>query len=246
MDVPGSRPDDVLAQGTRARLFTLLGELRRPAPTDELAERLGLHPNGIRIHLDRLAEAGLVGRHRTRRPRGRPRDEWSIAPGAQPGGDPPRAYGDLARWLAQAIEATPAQLTRIERTGRDIGRELAPAGGPPTEEALRDTLAGLGFKPVLERDTSDRLCCRLDNCPYRDSAKENQALVCTLHRGITRGLLDELAPTATLVDFIPHDPEDAGCEILIEGLTAPSSRDGADAQPITQLQSRAGRDRQGR
>src|SRR4051812_30297628 len=57
MDIP-TRPGDVLAQATRADLFSLLAELRRPASTDELAERLELHPNGVRVHLERLHQAG--------------------------------------------------------------------------------------------------------------------------------------------------------------------------------------------
>ena len=68
-----------------------------------------------------------------------------------------------------------------------------------------------------------RMSCRLRNCPYRDSVRQNQHVVCTLHRGLTRGLLDRLAPTATLARFVPHDPDHAGCEIDIEGLaSAPS------------------------
>src|SRR4051795_8961165 len=46
MDVP-SQPD-ALALPTRRRLFAELGELRRPAGTEELAARVGLHPNGVR------------------------------------------------------------------------------------------------------------------------------------------------------------------------------------------------------
>jgi predicted ArsR family transcriptional regulator len=69
VDVP-SRPGDALAQPTRARLFALLTELRRPAPTEELAERVGLHPNGVRTHLERLHEVGLVSRERERLGRG--------------------------------------------------------------------------------------------------------------------------------------------------------------------------------
>src|SRR4051794_26859679 len=91
IDVPRQR-DDVLAQGTRARVFEELGELRRAAGTEELAARLGMHPNGVRTHLERLREAGLVVRDRPRTRVGRPRDMWSIAPGARPGGEPPTAY----------------------------------------------------------------------------------------------------------------------------------------------------------
>src|SRR3954452_690554 len=94
MDVPRAA-DDALAQPTRARLFALLGELRRPTGTEELAERLDLHPNGIRAHMERLLEAGLVVRERSRQTRGRPRDMWLISPDARPGGDPPTAYTEL-------------------------------------------------------------------------------------------------------------------------------------------------------
>lgn len=61
MDLPG-QSGDALAQPTRARLFAELARLRRPAGTEELARLLDLHPNGVRRHLERLREAGLVRR----------------------------------------------------------------------------------------------------------------------------------------------------------------------------------------
>ena len=58
IDLPAlASSDHALSQPTRARLFALLGELKRPAGTAELAERLDLHPNGVRIHLERLEHA---------------------------------------------------------------------------------------------------------------------------------------------------------------------------------------------
>ena len=47
-------PGDALSQPTRARLFGVLSELRRPAGTGELAERLGLHRGITRGLLDVL------------------------------------------------------------------------------------------------------------------------------------------------------------------------------------------------
>jgi predicted ArsR family transcriptional regulator len=212
----------VLAQPTRRRLFALLSDLGGSAATDELAERLALHPNGVRTHLQRMRDAGLVIHRRVARPRGRPRDEWAIAPTARPGNDPPHAYGALARWLARTIPATPARLREVEATGREIGNELASAATTAPEQAIGDLLATLGFQPQIDPRPQGRLSCRLGNCPYRDSVRENQDVICTLHRGLTRGLLDQLAPTATLTRFVPHDPDRAGCEIDIEGL-APAS-----------------------
>ena len=221
IDLPlATSPEDALAQPTRARLFELLGELGRPAGTVELAERLGLHPNGVRAHLERLEHAGLVARARARRARGRPRDAWSIAAGARPGGHAPHAYAELARWLARAMRSGPGGLRGIEATGREIGRELAPSDGTLGENALQSTLTALGFQPEVQLRKGDRLTVRLGNCPYRDAVRENQPVVCTLHRGITRGLLDVLDPRAKLAGFVPRDPDKAGCLIELSGIHA--------------------------
>jgi hypothetical protein len=41
--------------------------------------------------------------------------------------------------------------------------------------------------------------------------------VCTLHRGMTRGLLDAIAPRTRLAGFVPRDPDTAGCLIELRG-----------------------------
>lgn len=211
-------PDDVLAQPTRARLFALLGQLKRPVGTAELADQLKLHPNGVRIHLERMERAGLVQRVRVPRQRGRPPDAWTIAPGAQPGGHAPRAYQDLGRWLARAFRAGARGTRGIEATGRQIGRELAPHEEPASAEAFETSLTALGFQPTIQTRGADRTTFCLGNCPYRDAVNENQPAICALHRGITRGLLDALAPDARLIAFVPHDPDRGGCTIEIRGL----------------------------
>jgi predicted ArsR family transcriptional regulator len=216
MDVP-PRPDDALAQPTRARLFSLLAELRRPVGTEELAGRLDLHPNGVRVHLERLREAGLVARERTRQPRGRPRDLWQISPDAEPAGEPPVGYAQLGRWLARAITPGTSSLRRVESTGRQIGRELATDGDATAEAKMHATLTSLGFQPRREGHRSGALTYRLGNCPYRDAVRENAEVVCILHRGITRGLLDELAPNSTLSDFVARDPALGDCRVELRG-----------------------------
>jgi predicted ArsR family transcriptional regulator len=214
-------PGDALAQPTRARLFALLVELKRPAGTDELAQRLDLHVNGIRLHLERLEADGLVLREQERQARGRPRDTWSISPNAEPGGDPPTAYADLGRWLVRAISAGGTRARDVEATGRQIGRELASQqeGGSP-ETQIHSALVAMGFQPRRRLDPDGRLTYCLDNCPYRDAVRERQAIVCGLHRGITRGLLDEVDPKTKLSAFVPKDPDVAGCEITLRGPVA--------------------------
>ncbi len=196
MDLPPPA-EGALAQPKRAEIFAFLVERRGPAGTEEVAAHFGLHPNGVRRHLERLVEGGFVTRSRVRRAKGRPRDSWAVAPDAHPGGMQPPAYTDLARWLARSIPANATRLRELERTGREIGRELAPpaVSGHPAED-LRDAFAALGFEPTLERGDGG-FTCSLGNCPYKDSVRENPEIVCTLHRGITAGLLAELDPKAS-------------------------------------------------
>jgi predicted ArsR family transcriptional regulator len=216
MDVP-AQPDDPLAQPTRARLFGLLCEIRRPASTEELAERLHMHPNGVRMHLDRLRDEGLVVRESSHQPRGRPRDMWHVSPEARPSGGPPTAYAQLGPWLARAIAPGKAGLRKIEATGRQIGRELAPDPAGTAESSLNASLAALGFQPRRESHLEGHLTYRLCNCPYREAASENPEAVCGLHRAITQGLIEALDPSSQLVEFVPGEPFGAGCLIEVSG-----------------------------
>lgn len=230
MDIP-IRPGDTLSQPTRARVFALLEELQRPATTEELAEELSLHPNGIRLHLERLHDAGLVQRSRERIARGRPRDTWTISPDAQPGGDPPTGYAALARWLVQSLASTGVRVRDMEASGRQIGRGLASDSDDRAgEQRMFNLLTSLGFAPEREPLGRDRLIYRLRNCPYREAVHERQPLVCGLHRGLTLGLLDTLDPDTKLVGFEAKDPDLAGCLIRMRGpiaRQAPAAEDAA-------------------
>jgi predicted ArsR family transcriptional regulator len=219
MDLPAPT-DDALAQPTRARLFAMLRDLGRPAGTEELAERLALHPNGVRLHLARLREAGLVVRERNPQAPGRPRDMWRISPDARPTGERPTGYANLGRWLARVISPSQRTLRAVEHTGRQIGRDLGPKTTDEVgtaEASMHAELVALGFQPQREAVSAGTLTYRLCNCPYREAVHENQAVVCTLHRGITRGLLDAIAPETALAGFVPRDPDTAGCLIELRG-----------------------------
>ncbi len=217
MDV--NRDIDALSQLTRAELFDVLCQIRRPASTDELAERLGRHPNGIRQHLERMRESGLVLRELDRRGRGRPRDLWAVDPTAKPGGHDPTAYAELGNWLARAIDGGPVNPEAIEAKGYEIGLELADAGHVGTDPLtrFRDALSAMGFQPSIEPSPSPEVAVCLNNCPYRDVARDRQPLICALHKGVSAGLLESIDPTAELTGLEPRDPDKAGCMIRIRG-----------------------------
>jgi predicted ArsR family transcriptional regulator len=217
MDFTNAR-DDVLNQPTRARLFRLLSSLKRAAATDELAKTLELHPNGVRQHLETMTEAGLLIREQENVGRGRPRDVWAIDPNAKPGGSAPTGYAELSRWLIAAIDGGPVDPRRIEERGRTIGINLADAGGHTDPETrFFDALSAMGFQPSRKPGKGDEMTYCLQNCPYREAALDQQAVVCALHKGITSGILSSIDPETRMTGFKIKDPVKAGCEVKVKG-----------------------------
>ena len=118
-----------------------------------------------------------------------------------------------ARALACAGDlAGQASLRAVEATGREIGRELAPEGECAPEESCR-RCSRRSASSRGGRSVAGGLTYRLCNCPYRDAVRESPEVVCALHRGMTRGLLDVIAPETELAGFVPLDPYLAGCRI---------------------------------
>jgi predicted ArsR family transcriptional regulator len=211
--------EDPLAQPARARAFAFLADLRRPATIEEISAHLSLHPTGVRTHLARLEDAGLLERRVIRQSRGRPHYEWTVAPGAMPRGRRPDAHAQLATWLAGAFAAGATTREQLDQHGYEVGRALAPmTSHEPPADALGDALAAMGFQPE-RHDTRDLTTYILGNCPYRDAVHAGGRHICALHAGITRGLLQRLAPQARLTDFVAKDPDRGGCLVEVRGLT---------------------------
>ena len=71
---------------------------------------------------------------------------------------------------------------------------------------MHRALAALGFRPARDVDRDGKLGYTLANCPYREAVRENQPVVCALHRGLTRGLLDGISPDTKLKPSFPTTP----------------------------------------
>ena len=90
---------------------------------------------------------------------------------------------------------------------------------------MHGVLTSMGFQPQRAVGPDQRLTYQLANCPYRDAVAERQQMVCGLHRGLTRGLLDVIDPKTKLVGFVPKDPYAAGCLIELRGRLAAEATD---------------------
>jgi predicted ArsR family transcriptional regulator len=146
--------------------------------------------NTVRWHLGVLVDAALVGEARSGSgARGRPRHAYRLVPGALD--DHPGGFRLLADVLAEVIErgGGPAAL---EEVGRERGRELAgepPEGREQAVAAVVRLLQQFGFQPRLRR-TGGRRRIDMRPCPFGDTAWKHSAVVCPLHLGLMRGVLD--------------------------------------------------------
>jgi predicted ArsR family transcriptional regulator len=168
----------------------------------ELADRVGLHHNTVRAHLRVLERGGLVDRAPEPRDRpGRPRMVYRALP------LPEDRYELLSKILATLVaQAVPDAPAGADAAGRAWGRVLARGeedGSPETQVArMVGLLADLGFDPELTAaDGGGRIL--LHACPFVEVAREDPAVVCSVHLGIMRGALEELGG---LVEATGLDP----------------------------------------
>jgi predicted ArsR family transcriptional regulator len=160
----------------------------------DLAPRLGLHENTVRWHLGVLDDAGLVDAAPAPDGRpGRPRMLYRLRAGAAP-----RAKADDHRLLATILTGTVAELpdgeARAGEAGRAWGRFLVRRPSPlervSEDEAVAEVARLLdeeGFAAELQGHE-----IHMHRCPFHDLAEANPDVVCSVHRGLMEGALEEL------------------------------------------------------
>jgi predicted ArsR family transcriptional regulator len=182
-----------LADGRRARITAELRGAADGLDVQELAARLGLHPNTIRWHLGILADAGVVSsRTAERSAPGRPRILFSLRRDAEPAGSDD--YRLLATILTTTLAARDDGSGEAAAAGHAWGRYLVATPPPGTrvsdEQAtgrVVELLAEQGFAPRVE----DGAVC-MYRCPFGELATMHPQIVCALHRGLLDGALEEL------------------------------------------------------
>jgi predicted ArsR family transcriptional regulator len=188
-----------LGDETRYALYRELAGSTAPRSAGDLADALDLHANTVRLHLERLKDAGLVDVEVIHRGTvGRPQHRYSLAPGAPGLGFDPPAHVLLAGLLAALAETAGADATAARSAGRAWGRQSA---GRTSSRACLTVLAQeldrLGFEPAVDpeaeagrSDTGAGTRIEFLHCPFRELAEAYPELVCNLHRGICEGVAE--------------------------------------------------------
>jgi predicted ArsR family transcriptional regulator len=206
---------------TRRAIMEVLGASPEGLTTVELARVLGLHPNGVRKQLNALLRDGSVGAEReSSGRRGRPAVRYRAAEERRETAAAQRLASMLVELLA---EVGPGE-ELVEEFGRRQAARLATTSDG--RAALLTQLTTMGFSP---RETTGMTSARkgrldvvLGHCPFAGAVEaDGGRLVCVLHRGLSRGLV-EMSSTGRLTGFEIRPPRRAGCRIAAEGLPVPA------------------------
>lgn len=206
-----------LGDPSRVRILEALQEAEAPLDARELGTRVGLHWNTVRSHLRVLAEAGLVSARREERTRpGRPRLLYEAT--AEPFGDRALAsYRLLVQILASQLAGSERDPSaRAEEAGRVWGAHLIHKPPPFTSISKKETIDEVfylheqfGFRPELRRAKSGQELL-LKRCPFQEVATTYRAVICSVHLGLIRGALTELA-TGVEADSLEPFAEPGAC-----------------------------------
>jgi predicted ArsR family transcriptional regulator len=186
-----------LGDNTRYAIYLELARSHRPLTTAEIADTIGLHPNTVRPHLDRMRDVGLVAvKAGGRGEIGRPQHRYSLAADAPSLGLEPPVMPVLAGMvlaLAERLGADPHDAYAVGRS--EGGRRSVPFRGAPSSlEAFVADLDQLGFDPIVcdPDDPTDTAVVAFANCPFGELASEHPDLVCSLHHGMIDGFIDAM------------------------------------------------------
>ena len=212
-----------LGDETRYAMYEELAHSTAALSASDLAERLGIHANTVRLHLERLREVGLVDVEAVHRGTvGRPQHLYFLSAGAPGLGFDPPAHALLAGLLAALAERVGADANEAAEIGRvwgtDTGRRTRSRS---CLSALEGELSKLGFEPALESGPGDSARIEFLHCPFRELAEAYPELVCNLHRGLCEGVVESIGG-GTVEEFATlYDPEP--CHVTV-GVGYPDSR----------------------
>lgn len=203
---PGAGSPRRPLSASRASLLETLRAQHAPVTIAALAESTGLHPNTLREHLDALIHEGYAGRQRAE-VTGRGRPAWLYLAKSQDVAASPE-YAGLAATLAATIartSSTPGD--DAEAAGRDWGETLADErGAAPVDDVATarrgvvELLDDMGFSP---RPDADAVEVRLERCPLLEAAHKHPEVVCRVHLGLTRAVLERYGVDSDDTDLIP-------------------------------------------
>lgn len=202
---PGSTDEifRLLADPTRLGIYKAIIAAEGQAVTSsQMATRFGLHSNVARMHLQKLAEAGLLeSEYQRREAGGRPARGYTLGSRVAEVNYPPRDYQLLAGVTVTALETGSDPETIAREKGRDMGARLMAGAGlsaasPRTKllANLKGNLREAGLFPRFAEPSRGALEVNICNCVYKELSTRHADLICRIHQQIFVGVCETYFP----------------------------------------------------
>lgn len=214
-DSPADAGTERARTASRRRVLGVVRATTGGCGIPEVARQTDLHPNTVRFHLERLEQDGLVSRHVRRNGQpGRPPSTYTANPVPDAGREH-REFAQLAEVLAQLVAGEPDARAAAIEAGRSWGlaRTADPDGGTDAADALdvlTTALDEIGFVPEV-RPASEGATIVQRHCPFLEVAQNHQDVVCAVHLGLMRGVLERVGAPVAAKSLVPF-ASSAGCE----------------------------------
>ena len=203
---------------SRQRILEALRNAPDGLTLREISGHVALHPNTIRFHLSRLQSDNLIRRALKDTPMGRPPNRYLAMP-RPVSQSAHREYFALARALAGIIATRLGPNISID-AGREWARtlELPAIPGDPREDGptversvnlVAAVLSRVGFDPRIT-GTIERPVLLQQHCPFLELAEEHRNVVCSVHLGLVRGVLEQAGAPLAAERLVPFATPD-GC-----------------------------------
>ncbi|MCH1624919.1 helix-turn-helix transcriptional regulator [Ferdinandcohnia quinoae] len=215
---------NVLSDPTRYYIYQYIIKRKEDVTVQEIADSFDIHPNVARLHLTKLEDVNmLVSETKKTGKGGRPSRLYKLSDDLIQLNFPFRDYQLLAKITIETM-ASLGEIGRkaLEETGKKFGEELIRHHLPASANSVHDltfeqkldilkaasTLAG--FYPELSfNQDKTKVFLEINNCPFKEIAKENFEAVCGMHYSFLNGMFDLLFDDVELQEA---DNMMLGCE----------------------------------
>ncbi len=198
MQTAGEDTIRLLADSTRMKIFrAVLSSGEQGVTAAEAARRFSVHANVARMHLEKLAAAGLIRSAYVKAGGGgRPARHYYAGDGVVAIQYPPRDYLSLAEITLDALSSGRKPETEAERHGRRLGESALAESGVDREKASPDERRRLfvsvaeqqGLMAQFSQPEAGRLEMKVNNCCFGGLSGRYGGLVCAIHRSLFLGL----------------------------------------------------------
>lgn len=221
-------PEHLQLSLKQREVLDALQEFPRGARSFELAEKLGMHVNTARGHLDELVARGAV-RVSSLPAEGRGRPSYIFQVRVPDNRTVADEYVSLVEVLAGMLTdtdaATPENLARGREIGRTWARRMGAVDQPtrsPAEtlDLLFVRLRDMGFDPVSmpAEAPGDAPAVALHSCPFVTGDSVPTPFVCAIHEGFLEESLGTTSPQGRTVSLTLRPfAGDGTCRVEVAG-----------------------------